>query len=520
MQLFSFPKYTFFSIALGGALALAGCTKPTSVGSDVIPASDFINGTLVISDANTADTATFRMNTSTIADTVVTYRVESNDISKVNLTRHPFGAANDPVFGKSWAGIYLQPAFDVAPPAAGFQSDSTVLVLQYDVPQGNNTFNKDATVLQKFKAGYITGDTTQAQSLNVYRVSETMLSSISTVYTSNKDFTKLNTAIGSLSYTVNPTTMTKRTKLGRNIKNTADSLYASYTMPVLRVPLTKAIGDDILSNTDKLGRNADLKTFFKGIYIEPGTNNTFLHRFALINNKTANDIVPPLFDSLNILRTQTKIIVYYHTSTGEKKAYTMVFSGAESVTSCRFQHNITGTPVAAALNPLTSKRIGDSVMYIQAMNGSIGKINFPNLAKLKGKVVINKAEIIFKTISDATSTPKPVYLSLLDRRDKDGRNYSIFQDIRDLVVGAYGDFAYGLIPAANYGGELNGGTYTINITKQLQTMVGGLISKNVQENNTIYISPLTKAANVQRVILGGARNRTYAPVLKVYMSYL
>jgi hypothetical protein len=519
MQLFSFSKYTFFSIALGGALALAGCTKPTSVGSDVIPASDYINGTLVVSDANTADTATFRMNTSTIADTVVTYRVEN---PQVNLSRFPFGAANDPVFGKSWAGIYLQPAIlsDIPPPA-GLQSDSTVLVLQYDVPQGNNTFSKDATTLQKFKAAYITGDTTQTQSLNVYRVTDDMSSSLSTVYTANKTFAQETNVLGSLNnYIAKPTSIVRRNKIVKDWKNKDSINIAGFTMPCLRIPLAKALGDEMLSRTNDLKNNIGLRSFFKGIYIEPNANNTFLHRFNLLSSKVVNDSIKQSGSTtVSIPSSASQIIVYYHNSAGVKQSYSIIFSVDRSTTTGRFQHNITSTPVATALNPTSSKRVGDSVMYVQAMNGTVGKINFPNLAKLKGKVIINKAEIVFKAISDVSSVPKPDYLALLNRPDRG--NKSIFVDIRDLLVGPLSlYYAFDPVVETRYGGALNGSIYTVNVTRQMQEMIGGQVSKNLQENNTLYIAPLGKAHNLQRVILGGARNRTYAPVLKVYMSYL
>jgi Domain of unknown function (DUF4270) len=520
MQLFSFSKYTLFSIALGGALALAGCTKPTSVGSDVIPGSDYINGTLVTSDANTADTAIFRMNTETILNDSVTTFNTSALYPIAYMSRLPFGKLTDPVFGTSTSGIYLVPRNDNTKfgSVTGQKVDSVVLVLQYDTPA-----DALASTVQEHKTRNVIGDTTQIQTLKIFQTSDTLSRN---TYFSNTPIGITNTPLATLSYLPKPYSPTIITS--RNYKNTADSSFK--TQPHLRIKMndvgTGSIWQRLMDSPVALrGTASQLRDVFKGIYIEPGNTNTCLTRFN-VNSAKVDNTLPSWFHGIPV-SSNSGLIIYYHETVGADqttKAYPLSFKLVNSISpevlTMKFQHNRMGTPVANALLPGNLNRVGDSVIYVQGLAGTNGKITFPNLAKLKGKVIINKAELVFKTISDASNIPKPAYLALSHVRIK---NRSIYKEILDLYDSQREPLTtYDYIPPAysgsfgDYGGKLNGSTYTINITRDLQNM----INQNLVENNTLYISNLGKAHRMQRVILGGARNRTYAPVLKVYMSYL
>jgi hypothetical protein len=526
--MFSFSKHTSCAIAISSALfaaaALTGCTKPTTLGSDLVD-GDAIYGEPIISDANTSPTADFRMNTITEAeDSLQTYKYSSPAVS---MNRFLFGAVNDPVFGKYTSGIYLQPYPNPTKIDATAIADSVFLVLQYDLPSDttNTTYiptaSRNAVRTNRFKEANIIGDTLPQQSLTVYQLAEQMNNTLISGYYSDKVFATEST-LAVFDYTAQPTTLVASP--GRNKGNTADSLTGT-VLPHLRIKLNNSIVNKLFSKKDSLIDTEVLRNAFKGLYIAPSPNNTCLYRFNLLNTYVA--LKPSMSNAVK--NSASGLVIYYHLPTAPNKplTYPITFDGLSGATSgvvtsvatTKFTQNRLGTPLANALLASSKKRIGDSVIYVQGMAGTNGKISFPNLGKLKGKVIINKAEITFKAISDATGFSKPLYLGLSHKTTEGA--YATIWDI-NLTNSSSLASTYVYNPSSVYGGKLNGSTYTMNITIALQKMIDGTLStsdKN-QIEKYLYITNLGKLYNAQRVVLGGARNSVYAPVLKVYMTRL
>jgi hypothetical protein len=522
--MFSFSKHTSCAIAISSALfaaaALSSCSNPTTLGSDLVD-GDNIYGELVVSDANTAETAEFRMNTTTEAeDAIPTYKYIANQ--EVYMRRFLFGAVNDPVFGKYSSGIYLQPFTDSNKPDAAAVADSVFLILQYDMPVDTTntssilTATKNVVRINRFKEANIIGDTLPQQSLTVYQLADDMVNSLPEGYYSDKVFATQSTILATYNYTAQPTSHV--TTLGRNWKNTADS--TGKTLPHLRIKLDKSLADALFLDKNNLTDNTKLRNIIKGLYIAPSTNNTFLHSFNVLSRTM---FAQPTINS-PILTPMSGLLIYHHLPSAPSTplTYRITFEGANSsIATTKFTHNRIGSPVGSALLAGNKKRIGDSVVYVQGMAGTNGKITFPNLGKLKGKVIINKAELTLKAISDGTNFPKPLYLGLAHNLTTGS-----YQTIGDMIYS--GNLVHsGYLPSIIYGGKLNASTYTMNVTIALQNLIDGTLSdltlnttdKNLTEKY-LYISTLGKLYNAQRVALGGSRNKTYAPVLKVYMTRL
>jgi hypothetical protein len=511
--MFSFSKHIFFAATVFAALALTGCTKPTSLGSDLVD-GDLIYGELVESDANTTATADFRMNTTTEAeDSIPTFRYSS---PVVYMSRFLFGSINDPVFGKYTSGIYLQPYVNSAQPLTEAVADSVFLILQYDMPANSkypDSASTNTTQINTFKGDNIIGDTLPQQSLTVYQLSDIMDNSLASGYYSDKVFATISTPLATFDYTAHPTSFIK--KPIRNWKNTTDSVIQK-SLPHLRIKLDKTLADALFSDKTKLANNSDLRNILKGIYIAPSTNNTFLHRFNLLNNKIFSKPV----SNTDPIYSASGVLVYYHLPTEPTKAltYRITFDGlaGSSIACTKFTHT-KGAAIVNALSVSNKKRIGDSVIYVQGMAGTNGKITFPNLGKLKGKVIINKAELTLKAVSDGTNFPKPLYLGLTQKMTT-----GFYETISDMSYTSNLVHSYNYLPSPLYGGKLNTSTYTMDITIAMQNLIDGKTStpdKDLTEKY-LYISNLGKLYNAQRVALGGARNRVYAPTLKVYLTRL
>jgi hypothetical protein len=418
------------------------------------------------------------------------------------MDRFLFGTVNDPVFGKYSSGIYLQPYQNSAPPNASDVADSIVLILQYDMPVSDTLkrVSRNTLKINTFKEMNVIGDTLPQQSLTVYQLSEVMNNSLASGYYSDKVFATEGSALATFNYTAKPTSFVP--SVGRNFRNTADSATGK-TLPHLRIKLDKTLADKLFLNKTLL-TGEGLRNILKGLYIAPAATNTCLHRFNLLT--LSNNLQPVMLKP--VLTSESGLVIYYHSTAAPNipLTYRITFDGANnSIATTKFVHDRAGTPVASALLATNKKRIGDSVLYVQGMAGTNGKITFPNLGKLKGKVIINKAELTLKAISDGTNFPKPLYLGLTKK----------------FTTGFYETIADVSYPLS-YGGKINASTYTMNVTLALQSMIDGKESttdKNLIEKY-LYITSLGKLYNAQRVALGGARNTTYAPVLKVYMTRL
>jgi Domain of unknown function (DUF4270) len=504
MQILS--KNTLFymlAVALIATTFLA-CTKPNALGADLIE-DDNVYGELVVSDANTPANADFRMNTTTEQqDSVLVHDVPE----KTHQSRFLLGVIDDPVFGKTTANIYLQPYTFGTKLDADMVVDSSVLFLQYDMPSGADTASTDVTNLSAYKTLNTVGDTLQPQTITIQTVTDNI--DFNETYFSDKNFAT-STDLVNLNHTFIPTPTTLQPAIYRNWRNTADSAVANRRLsPHIRIKMPSSFTQAIYKE-EVLSSNDSLRSKLSALSIKASPTNTAILRFNLLANTAFIERKVSTLPS-NTITSASKILFYGHRKTKptERMVYRIAFAGFEQgvVFNNLKNERPAGSPIAKALQ---TKNIGDSVIYVQGMAGTNGRISFPNIGKLKGKVIINKAELVFKAISDNANIPKPDYLQLAKKlaKGKTFANVSLFQGVRDW-------YSNTLV------GKLNGSTYTMNITYELEDLINGngenVVDANSPYMRNLYVTMLSKAQRAQRVVLGGARNKTYAPVLKVYMT--
>lgn len=283
--------------------------------------------------------------------TVLAEVVVDDSVRADELANNLWGSMQDPVFGKSYGGVYFQLSTDRSNINLGSNLvlDSIMLTVLYN--------NK----------GY--GNLTVPQNLKVYRVTQPFYKD--TAYYQFNTFATAATPLASIN---------------GYVPNFNDSLVINDSVkypPGLRIRLDDAFGNEILANSgqNNLASDAAFKAFINGLYLAPDTN-TLGQGMVYFDLFAAN----------------SKVTIYYNN--GQSFDF-LINSNSASVNY--YKHNYNGTPVATALD---SSNI-DNVLYVQPMAGVKVKVTVPYIANL-GKVAINKAELVFTDISGAdTSTFAP-----------------------------------------------------------------------------------------------------------------
>lgn len=392
---------------------------------------------------------------------------------------YPLGNFEDPVFGKTSSGFYMQflPGSSYRPAdIANATVDSVVLSMRYD--------------------SVSIGNIKQTRQFEVYRLTEDLATQD---YYSNKTF-----AVGA-------TPIASKTFIPRNNEHTPikDSVkiiaYGDTTnktiltlLPHLRVRLDNAIGEEILRyDSTQINVNAEFIKKFKGLHIKPTSDDKGMINFRLTKFDGTNT-------SYNAL---TNISIYYRNSKGQRNIMAL-YSGNNCVKSVNYKY----TPSSILKSAINNKNTGDSVVYLQGMNGADIKLNVPNLKKLKdANLVINKAEltIYVKPTPDGFITPP----QLLIREKYIGG----FEDhlVGDVIFGSNNNFEI-------FGGKpvkvtINGQTllrYRFNLSYHTQKMFD--FSNSVSSN--LYITLDKKTGNAHRAVIYGAKHPKFPMEMKVYYS--
>jgi len=240
------------------------------------------------------------------------------------------------------------------------------------------------------------------------------------------------------------------------------------TDTLIRFVLDTTFFVDVLQDIDTIDSNAELREYFKGIYVTVDPLPIEGEGAILL---------------FNLLSSDSKMTLYYRTPTD-----TLDYDFLISTTSARvnmFSHDHSSGQINDFLNndPNT-----DTLLFVQGMAGAYARIDFPYLDDLKekemGVLAINKAEITFKIFEyqDYAIYPPPEALMLLTINDE-GEFMSLF----DSQLGE-----------EYFGGTLDEeeGVYSFTITNHVKDYLAG-----DTPHSSIYLFVGDQVTSPERAIL-------------------
>lgn len=349
--------------------------------------------------------------------TIVTTLLKDDSIPTLAVSANLLGIYNDSIFGKASASFYTEITLSGANVNFGDNAliDSVVLSMKY----GNTTS--------------FYGNISTQQTVDVYRLTEKLTKS---EYYSNESLTYNSTPLGSLTFYPNPV---DTVQVIQNGDTTTESAH-------VRIRLSDTFGQEILdagTNGNIITNNAAFLNLVNGLYITPSStvDNTLL---------STNEGAVVYYDINSALSTLT---VFYRNDLGTEKSYSFLIN-SESKKFNHFEHNYTNTEIDKQLSGLSHD---STLTYVQAMGGVKTKLIIPNLKNLsaEGKIIINKAELIFNVSDTSLATIPKLVLTGINTESQ-----------ATFLIDYFEGETY-------FGGTYNATdkTYTFNIARHLQDLV-------------------------------------------------
>jgi hypothetical protein len=361
--------------------------------------------------------------------TLIAYSALHDSLITSNVSTNMLGYIHDPVFGRTQAGVYTQ--FRLSSFSANF---------------GNNVV-VDSLVLTLTYAGYY-GDTLNAFHLNVYELTDNLLSD--EVYYSNSSINYDNNSLTEGSNLITPTPTIQQ-----------DTLASSY---YLRIRLKTDFAKDKFiskSGSSVYASDAAFLEYFKGLYLEA-------------DNPTGNGCML----SVNMTHSFSGLTIYYSNDQAKNLKYTFNLNDSTvhfGVTN-HFDYGEATPDLRDQLNGnYTSAK---EILYGQAGAGIKVALNFPYLKETfkDQKVVIHRAMLVVSHHDDVLVNYLPPSALTMTYTDMaTGVGYLL----PDYYLGLGNDY---------FGGEYNQTSkeYRFNITQYIQNLVDG-VGDNYQLN--LLVSP-------------------------------
>ncbi len=451
-------------------IAVASCTKSSELGLNIF-ANDQINAlftdTLSISAINESN------------DSVLMYNYGSTPFDSLLV-----GKINDSLFGLTQSQIFFKPLSLNLPNLGGAVFDSVVMVMGYSV--ANNY-----------------GDTTDMQTLEVYRLTENM--ALTDVIYSNKKFAQENSPIGRLSFVPSPNTT--------SVSYTRDTAAATkfdttYTKPQLRIRL-----DQLNSSLVNILKSLDTTVLGTSVSLDSLFDNQ-VNGFTICAKRTSKCMLSlNLSNSASTATNAGAGIYIYYKFPGDTTRYSFhLQTGSISPRSTYFTSDIKKSFAGKYLN--SSATSGDYLL-LQGMAGPNIKFEIPSLKAWKGnqKIAINKAELEFtlKTTDAQTYLWSPIQ-QLLGRKSN-AAFIADFSDNASLSLSALPYFYSGGY-LVNSDTTVNVYKQKINLTHQLQRILDGV------DGPTLYLIPNQKQIVAARSIFYGTKDAKRKPKLSITYTVL
>ena len=455
-------SYFHFLLFLAISFIVFSCSETTDLGENLLDQDQVGLGV--------TDTLSIR------AISVRNDSVISPSSSNYTLT-YPCGNFDDPVFGRTTAGFYMQLFTTVAYRTANATNatvDSVVLSLQYDT------------------LGF--GNISLPRNIGVYRVTEDIPSQD---HYSNTTFKTEPSPLNDINNSFVP-----RIKYGKDSVRIIGYTDSSKLVlaPHLRVKLNNSLGKEILSlDSTKLNTNSEFSKIFKGLYVKPLSEDKGFIRFFL----TRFDGTTRTYNLL------TNLNIYYRDNSNTRRIMTL-YAYADAFTKSIKSVNFVSNPSAIVKNAINNQSAADSVVYLQGMNGPDVKVSLPTIKSLKGKnLIVDKAELdlFVKPTADGFDTPPQLAI----RKKNTG---TVSTDLIEDYIFSSNNSSKLL----SFGGKpqkvtVNGETllkYTFNLSYYAQKMID---DSNVSD--TFFVTFEQKSSSIGRVVFYGAKHPKYPMKLRL-----
>ena len=428
------------------------CEDPTNIG--FAGEDGFINQTF-FSDTLSLETSTFLM------DSAIT----SNQAAAL------VGSFEDPIFGNIISAAYLQPTLKQATNPVNF----SLVTSPFTTTEG---VVFDSLVLRLLNKDLILyGDTLPNMTLEVHRLKTGLSSSKNYNYNENQ------------TYDAEPLA-TINVNRASFINDTKDSLfYIKFKLPL-------EVGQELmaLANSDEAKDKDKFSDAFPGFRISAKSGTQTLTAFNLGSLSSGN------FSDLAL---------YFHSpGSTESDGYQFEFTGGRynQITT-----NRAGTALASLINPASSinSTKTDNKIYLQAGNGTAGKITFPGLENLKNSQ-IGRAELVFAADTTAFNSriPRAPFITFLEINDN--------QKIK-MVNGNYGYINYTLNATSGilsvYVDSTN--TFVADVTPYLQSIT----SQKKKDNGIALVVGIPSSSGISGFVFNAGLNRIVLQDFKLNLYY-
>ena len=440
-----------------GLFLLASCKDDSTIGLDLDP-NTALQGKLL--------------------DTVSVHSqlIAENAVQTNSLVRYPLGYMNDPIFGKTESSL----AVTVNSPMTNYSFgtnpvlDSVILVLPYSTE--------------------LYGDTaTSVYSVDVRQLKVDI--SFDKSFLSSRTYLEEPALIGNKTGKIYPNTKFKVVDI---VTDKPDTLKG--VAPQMRIRLDKNFfTNNIVGLTDFMNLDQFVSNF-RGLKLS-------------INKTNSSGNLGVMF--FNFTTAESSVEIYYkkqnNTNAALRDTIKAVFPIATNLSpvAASIVHDYTGTPVLTQLN---NTAVQYPVTYLQGLAGLKNKISFPFLKSFRqnvGKIVINKAELVFDVSAGTNVAPYSASPRLgLYRYDIASQRQNITD--RTLFQNQYQNATSGDVAFGGYFDSIKN-HYVFVITSYIQDIMDG---KDEDYGTFVSVTPSTEftylypsAATAGRVAIGsGAKN--------------
>lgn len=434
--------------ALAVAFSLFSCNEPSLIGSELLENEQ---AEVIFSDTVSMEMTTLR------ADSVLGY-----SSSEGRFTTLLFGELQDPVFGKTTAGIYFNFfALLSDPEFSKGVLDSVVFTLAYDTAN-------------------FYGNTADQFGLEIFPLADGQQLDRTKDYYSNT-FIPLKTA-GIAAKTFRPNVVDSL----RVMEPVSGKPIEVKYRPHLRCRMDQNFAEALFATApDVLQSDSAFNLLYPGFYLKP--------------NKSSGGLL-----SFNIGDALSGMSVYFHQDTVFKRVDFTFGRVAYST----FEHDYSGSVVE---NQLGKPSLGDAPVFLQAMQGLKVRVQFPDLPNL-ADILVNKAELVV-TIAELPED-EPVFY-------KPDPQLTALRQSTDTTTVEIDDFAYarargnisstfGGVPVTDKSNSRK--VYKFVITNHFQEHLRG------QLDDDFFIEIFRKGIKSTRSVMYGPQHTQFPAKLNLYYT--